>query len=210
MADVGAKVDVLINNAGVVSGKNLLDISDRAINLTFGVNVISHFWTVRAFLPAMLQANSGHIVTIASIAGVTGINQMTDYCASKFAAIGFHDSLRAELAVAKSAVRTTVVCPYFINTGMFDGCRTRLRWLLHILEPDYVARRIVHAVRTDEERVLTPRILWVVPIMRALLPKWVEFPISKLLGVHSAMAKFHGRSVDSPASSTTVRRTKAE
>jgi len=74
----------------------------------------------------MLARNHGHIVTIASAAGLFGVNGLVDYCASKYAAVGFDESLRAELWVQqKSGVHTTVVCPFYINTGMFDGVTTR-------------------------------------------------------------------------------------
>ena len=74
----------------------------------------------------MMTRNHGHIVTIASSAGITGVTGLADYCASKFAAVGFDESLRQELyAQKKDGVHTTVVCPYYINTGMFDGVVTR-------------------------------------------------------------------------------------
>ena len=57
-------------------------------------------------------------MTIASIAGMLGVNGLADYCASKFGAVGFDESLRFELRSLKSKVRTTCICPYFINTGM--------------------------------------------------------------------------------------------
>lgn len=53
-------------------------------------------------------------------------NVFSDYCASKFAAVGFAESIGLELlAIGKDGVKTTIVCPYFINTGMFDGCQTK-------------------------------------------------------------------------------------
>lgn len=74
----------------------------------------------------MLKKNHGHVVTIASSAGLIGVNGLADYCASKFAAVGFDESLRFELEVmGKDGVHTTVVCPYYINTGMFEGVKTR-------------------------------------------------------------------------------------
>lgn len=90
-------VDVLINNAGVVSGRRLLEVSDASIERTFAVNVIAHFWTVRAVLPAMIRRNSGHIVTIASASGHVGVAGLCDYSASKWAARGFDEALRGEL-----------------------------------------------------------------------------------------------------------------
>lgn len=74
-------VGILINNAGIVSGKTLLECSDEAIERTFQVNVLANFWTVRAFLPDMLAAGKGHIVTVASAAGLAGTSRLVDYSA---------------------------------------------------------------------------------------------------------------------------------
>lgn len=73
----------------------------------------------------MLKKNHGHIVTIASCAGLFGTPSLCDYSASKFAAVGFDDSLRNELvSTKKNGVKTTCVCPYFIDTGMFHGTKS--------------------------------------------------------------------------------------
>src|SRR5581483_8701264 len=128
-------VDVLVNNAGVVSGKPLLEESDEEILRTFDVNTLALFWTTRAFLPAMLARDSGHVVTIASAA------RLVDYCASKHAAVGFDESLRLELKRHAKHIQTTVVCPFYISTGMFAGVKTRLPRLLPIMDPDDVAER---------------------------------------------------------------------
>ena len=59
------------------------------------INTLAHFWTVKAFLPAMLRrGGDGHIVTLASVAGLIGSARLTDYSASKFAAVGFHEALQ--------------------------------------------------------------------------------------------------------------------
>jgi all-trans-retinol dehydrogenase (NAD+) len=63
-------VTILINNAGIVSGKSIMENSDFMIQKTIEVNTISHMWTIREFLPAMLKKDEGHIVSIASIAGI--------------------------------------------------------------------------------------------------------------------------------------------
>ena len=74
----------------------------------------------------MISKNHGHIITIASGAGLFGVPGMVDYCSSKFAAVGTHSSLTLELeANGSTGVHTTVVCPYFIDTGMFDGVRSK-------------------------------------------------------------------------------------
>ena len=152
------KIDILVNNAGIVSGKSLLDLSDQEIERTFQVNTLALFWTVRAFLPSMLERGSGHIVTIASAASLAGAPKLTDYSSSKFAAFGFDESLRLELKQKDSRVATTIVCPFYIDTGMFDGVKTRFSWLLPVLKPEYVVRRIVTAIEKDRHRLVMPRL----------------------------------------------------
>ena len=74
----------------------------------------------------MLEKDHGNVVTIASSAGLFGVCGLCDYSASKFGAVGFDESLMMELgAMKKTGVHTTVVCPFFINTGMFDGVKTK-------------------------------------------------------------------------------------
>lgn len=135
---------ILVNNAGIGSAKKFFDASDEIVDLTFRVNTIAHFWvswpvytysvsitilnsqTIKAFAPSMMAKNKGHIITIASTAGMFGVPGLMDYCASKFGAVGLHESLAAELdTLGANGVKTTLVCPYFIDTGMFDGVKTR-------------------------------------------------------------------------------------
>jgi all-trans-retinol dehydrogenase (NAD+) len=185
-------VDILINNAGIVSGKTLLECSDEAIERTFQVNVLAGFWTVRAFLPGMLAAGKGHIVTVASAAGLAGTSRLVDYSASKFAAVGFDESLRMELKRLGSPVRTTVVCPFFIDTGMFEGVKTRFAWLLPILKPDYVVRRILKAIEGNRSRLVMPRFVLTVPVVRVLPPILFDAVLG-FFGVNRSMDEFVGR-----------------
>lgn len=113
---------MLILNLGIVSGATLLDIPDEKIIKTMEVNAISNFWTVKSFLPEMMKANHGHVVTISSMAGLMGNHYLTDYSASKFASIGFHEALSIELQMGGyDGINKTLVCPWYIATGMFAG-----------------------------------------------------------------------------------------
>ena len=185
-------VDILINNAGVVTGKPLLECSDAAIERTFQVNTLALFWTVRALLPAMIARGRGHVVTIASAAGLGGTCRLTDYCASKFAAVGFDEALRLELRRLGHPVRTTVVCPWYIDTGMFAGVRTRFPRLLPILKPDYAAGRILRAIETDRRRLVMPRFVLAVLLIR-ILPPGLFDAVMWLFGVDRTMDAFAGR-----------------
>ena len=185
-------IDILINNAGVVSGRTLLELSDTEIELTFGVNALAPIWTTRAFLPAMIARGRGHIVTIASAAGLVGTPRLTDYAASKHAAIGFNDALRSELHhLGHRGIRTTVVCPYFISTGMFDGVRATSP-LFPILTPEYATRQIVRAIRRGRRRLLLPRAIGLLFFVR-LLPVPIFDWVMRAIGMTRSMDGFRGR-----------------
>ncbi|XP_057713995.1 epidermal retinol dehydrogenase 2-like isoform X1 [Corythoichthys intestinalis] len=172
-------VSILVNNAGIVTGKKFMDAPDSLIEKTMEVNTMAHFWTYKAFLPAMIANNHGHLVSIASSAGLIGVNGLADYCASKFGAVGFAESVGLELlATGKDGIKTTIVCPYFINTGMFDGCQTKWPRLLPILDPNYVAKKIIHAVLTDEVFLLLPKSMYYI----AALKNTVQWKVTSLLG----------------------------
>ncbi|HEY5642079.1 MAG TPA: SDR family oxidoreductase [Woeseiaceae bacterium] len=188
---VHGKVDILINNAGIVSGKPLLELSAAEIERTFQVNAIALFHTVRAFLPAMLEDDSGHIVTIASAAGLAGTAKLTDYCSSKFAAVGFDESLRFELKQQGSKVVTTVVCPFYVATDMFAGVNTRFAWLLPIIAPEDLVRRIVRAVHRNRRRLLMPWFAYTVWPSRLLPVAWFD-ALMGFLGVSRSMETFKG------------------
>lgn len=184
-------IDILINNAGIVSGKNLLDLTDEEIERTFDVNVLALYWTVRAFLPAMQERDSGHIVTIASAASTAGAPKLTDYAASKFAAFGFDESLRLELRKQGSNVQTTVVCPFYIDTGMFDGVKTRFSWLLPILKPEDVVRRTIRAIERNRRRLVMPWFIYTSWPSRLLPVAWYDF-LMDFFGVTRSMDEFRG------------------
>jgi all-trans-retinol dehydrogenase (NAD+) len=191
LAEHGA-VDVLINNAGIVDGKPLLEASDEEVARTFAVNTLAPFRTVRAFLPGMKERRAGHIVTIASAAGIAAVPRLADYSASKAAAIAFDESLRLELAHDGVPVRTTVVCPFYISTGMFEGVRTRFPLLLPIMKPEAVAARIVRAIERDESRVILPWFVrWAFPL-RMLPTSWFD-ALMGFFGITKSMDEFTGR-----------------
>ncbi|XP_045570541.1 short chain dehydrogenase/reductase family 16C, member 5a isoform X1 [Salmo salar] len=187
-------VSILINNAGIVTGRKFMDAPDSLIEKTFEVNTMAHFWTYKAFLPAMAANNHGHLVSIASSAGLIGVNGLADYCASKFAAIGFAESVALELlATGKDGVKTTIVCPYFINTGMFDGCNTKWPLLLPILDPDYVANKIIEAILTDQVYLLLPKTMYLIMGLKNIMPVKLGILLGMYLGAFNFMDAFKGR-----------------
>jgi len=185
----GFKVDILVNNAGIVTGRNFLESPDSLVERTFAVNVLSHFWTVKAFLPAMVESNRGHIVTVASMAGKIGVNKLIDYCSSKFAAVGFDESLRTELMVNENTgVFTTMVAPYYINTGMFEGVKSKL---IPILEPEYVADEMLDAILMRQKELVLPCYSNVFVLLKLLLHLDGQKMLFYLTGTDECLENFN-------------------
>jgi len=187
-------VTILVNNAGIVTGRNLLECPDHLIIKTMEVNTTSHFWTLKAFLGPMIKKNHGHVVSIASLAGYFGSPKLIDYTASKFAAVGLMEALTMELWTEADKVNTTTVCPYFIKTGMFAGI-TSISPLLPLMEPEYVADEILAGVLNNEVTLFIPRFQFtMLLLLKNLLPLKVGKVMSDFLGVEKQMDGFVGRS----------------
>jgi short-subunit dehydrogenase len=100
---------VLINNAGIGVGRTILTESEEGIRKTFDVNIVAHFLIVKEFLPAMVEKNHGHVVTVASMSSFVAPAQMVDYACTKAALVAFNEGLASELRSRYKApnVRTT-------------------------------------------------------------------------------------------------------
>uniref|UniRef100_A0AAX7V5T9 Short-chain dehydrogenase/reductase 3 n=1 Tax=Astatotilapia calliptera TaxID=8154 RepID=A0AAX7V5T9_ASTCA len=160
-AEVG-HVSIMVNNAGVVAGRRLLDCPDELLERTLLVNCHALFWMTKAFLPRMKEQNHGHIVTVASALGL--FSTACDYCASKFGAVGFHESLTHELiAEDLNGIKTTLVCPYIVDTGMFAGCEIRkeLRSIIPPLEPLYTVQQSMKAILAEQQMICIPRLMYI-------------------------------------------------
>ena len=187
----GGFVFCVVNNAGIVNGLPFLDLSAERVRKSMDVNCLAHFWINQAMLPAMMERNSGHLVCVSSAAGLFGAPLMTDYAASKFAAVGLHESLRLEIKKrGKSGVSTTLVCPAHVDTRLFKGYRPG--WLQRTLTPGELVLQIVEAIENRTEMVLSP---WPVALaywLRGCLPSWLEDRIKSATGLSNSMDQWRG------------------
>jgi meso-butanediol dehydrogenase/(S,S)-butanediol dehydrogenase/diacetyl reductase len=110
------QIDVLVNAAGISTMARVVDLSEDDWDRTLAVNTKGVFLMTRAVLPYMIGRGAGNVVNIASAAGKRGSRTLSHYCASKFAVIGFTQSVALE--VAASGVRVNSVCPGLIATPM--------------------------------------------------------------------------------------------
>ncbi|CAD5221511.1 unnamed protein product [Bursaphelenchus okinawaensis] len=186
-------VDILINNAGIVTGRKFLECPDELVDKTMAVNTHALFHTAKAFVPGMIARNRGHVAVVASMAGKVGVAGMVDYCASKFGAVGFAEALRAELRTKSENLNVTLVCPYYINTGMFDGVKTSSPLLLPFLETEYAADKIVNAILTNQVVLQMPRFCYVSTLLKEILPTEASEAIADFCGVNREMDTFKGR-----------------
>ena len=185
-------VDILINNAGIITSNKTFDLqTEDEILRTMHINTIAPMFVARAVLPEMLRKNAGHLCTIASAGGMLSNPKMSVYAASKWAATGWSDSVRIELEQMKSNVHVTTVTPYYINTGMFDGVKSRI---IPILKPEYVCKRIIRAIEKNTRFRGIPFGFHFIRFWQAFLPTCIfDFFFGKVVGLYDAMDEFTGR-----------------
>lgn len=191
-------VDILINCAGIVTGNKTFDqMSQEEMVRTMNINTLAPMFVTRAMLPDMISRNRGHICNIASAGGMLSNPKMSVYAASKWAAIGWSDSVRIELQEMKSSVHVTTVAPYYINTGMFKGVKSRI---IPILKPEYVAKRIIRSIERNKTFRGIPFGFHFIRFWQFLLPtRLFDWFFGEVMGIYHAMDDFEGRKTVSKA-----------
>jgi all-trans-retinol dehydrogenase (NAD+) len=184
-------IDILINNAGIVVGKHFMDMDVNDFKKVMNVNFFGMLMVTKKILPKMIKKDAGQIINIASSAGFIGMPKMSEYCASKFAVIGMSDALRMELKnLGKKNIKITVVCPYVIATGMFDGFKPLL--FNPVLKPEKVAKKIVRSIKKKKPCLIIPFYLKYLYLLKVLPVRFQDW-LLLLLGSGRAMEHFSGK-----------------
>ncbi|SPQ27502.1 7150c9f7-35fc-478d-9a7b-e553983ea1ce [Thermothielavioides terrestris] len=185
---------VLINNAAIVFGKPLLSLTFPEIDRSISTNLLSHFYTLKTFLPALARSEvGGTIVTLSSVIGTVGAAQLTDYAAAKAGVAALHRSLAAELRQSHPQIRTVLVTPGQLSTPLFYGVQTPNAFLAPVVEPVDVAKEIIAAIDNGRNAAIGMPLYarWI--DWYNVLPLGLQAVVRRLAGVDTAMKTFVGR-----------------
>ncbi|NWH91816.1 RDHE2 dehydrogenase, partial [Aegithalos caudatus] len=163
-------VTILINNADILIGKKFCELTDEDFEKTFRINFFSQVWTCKAFLPAMMAYNRGHLISTASGAGLLGIYRLSDYSASKSAIIGMMEAINSELYHGgKHGIKTTIICP------LSKGFKSTRPCLFPVYDPEYAASRIVDAIKKEKFYLIMPPAVYLLGLKIIFPRKAVQF-----------------------------------
>ena len=145
------KIDVLVNNAGIVYFKSIMDTTEEEWNKTIDTNLKGVFLFTKEVLPYMIENKSGVVVNVSSGAGKSGFPNLSAYCASKFGVIGFTESIAKE--VADNNVKVMAICPGGVDTKMIDdivdnGYNLSNR---NLMKPEQVANKIYDMIFNQKD-----------------------------------------------------------
>ncbi|MAT70737.1 MAG: short-chain dehydrogenase [Planctomycetaceae bacterium] len=161
-------VDLLVNNAGITYYGRTADMSAEHWDRLLAVNLHAPIHLTRELLPALLDRGDAHVLNVASVCGLVGLGRVTAYTTSKFALVGFSESLRAEYA--RRGLGVTALCPGFADTNLFSAAPLGTDRQDHKLPPKFllatpekIADRAIRGIRRNKPVVV------VQPYARALV-----------------------------------------
>ena len=177
------RIDILLNNAGV--GRlgwleNLDPVND--IESQLRVNLLAVIYVTQAVLPGMIQHRSGHIINMASLAGMVGTPTYTIYAASKFAMRGFNEALRREVGVR--GIRVSGIYPGVVANDFGSQAGARRKTGLTTprvlrLSSEEVARAVLRVIKRPRRTVILPPAMQMAVWLNAALPGLVDWAVER-------------------------------
>lgn len=195
-ATIGA-LQLLVNNAGIVRGNAWFWDTDpqRDIDPVIRINTLAPMHIAHALLPGMLAdaTRERRILNIASAAATVSNPRMSVYAASKWAMLGWSDSLRLELQQSGHRhLRVTTFCPSYIATGMFEGVRGPL--LTPLMSPESAVAAAWNGMRRGVPIVMKPWTTLLGKFLKGILPLPIwDFVAGRIFHVYNSMDHFRGR-----------------
>jgi short-subunit dehydrogenase len=173
-------VDILVNNAGITYYGRTERMSAEHWDKLLRVNLLSHIQFTRELLPSLLARPEAHVLNVCSMFGLLGMPKLAAYTTTKFAMVGFSDSLRAEYG--RDGLGVTALCPGFVDTNLFASAplgekqqAPKIPPAIFCTTPEKVARAAVKAIRRDRRMVvISPWAKFLVSVKR-LVPGVMDF-----------------------------------
>ncbi|XP_029678789.1 short-chain dehydrogenase/reductase family 16C member 6-like [Formica exsecta] len=179
------EVTILVNNAGIVFVKRLLNQTADEITRVIDVNLISHYWTLQAFLPSMIEKNRGHVVAISSLVAYQGATHGTVYCPTKSAVKVLMEAVSDELRTyseGKSLIKFTTVYPALVLTGFAKKTRIRFPSIMIELTPQKAASLIIDAQRQNFKEKSIPSSCQLILYLIRIFPNKVFWCVYDFIG----------------------------
>jgi short-subunit dehydrogenase len=191
------QVDVLVNNAGVGVGGELVNIPIEDIEWIMGINLMGEIYGTRFFLPQMIERGEGHVVNIGSLSSLVVLPFHIAYTTAKFGVAGFSEALWVECH--RRGVGVTLVCPGAISTNIVTNTRAhasngrqreateRFERILQErgLDPEEAGRLVLKAVARDRFLLLIGREAYLLYYLRRLFPNFIRRLVSMVTGLAS-------------------------
>jgi len=175
------RIDILVNNAGFGAYEPLAESSRETIGSMTATNYLGTVYCTREVLPSMIARRSGAIVNISSVSGIIGTPEMALYCATKFAQIGFSESLYHELK--PHGVHVAVVCPGPVRTNFrrgFDELAPKPPEFT-VLDAAAVSQAVMRAIEKRKFQIILPKSLAFVCFLKGVMPNVVRFLTARAL-----------------------------
>jgi short-subunit dehydrogenase len=190
--EIYGAIDVLVNNAGIVTGCEFLKTPEEQHSKIIDINLKSMFYTMKAFLPGMIKKGEGHIVNVSSASGFLGVPYMPAYTAAKWAVIGLTESIMLEMKVlGHKNIHFTLLCPSYVKTTMFQGVHAPL--FSSLLDPEKFINLAYRKFKRGRYIIIEPWLAKLTPVLRGILPNKAFNFIAKILGATSSMRDWKGR-----------------
>jgi short-subunit dehydrogenase len=183
VADVLARcggVDILVNNAGITYYGRTDRMSGQHWDRLLRVNLLSHIQFTRELLPSLLARPEAHVLNVCSVLGLIGMPKVTAYCTSKFALVGFSESLRNEFG--RQGLGVTALCPGFVSTNLFTSApleesveEHKLPPRLICTTPERVAKAAIKAIYRNRRLVVMEPFARLIYALKRFAPWLLDF-----------------------------------
>lgn len=177
------QIDVMINNAGYGLFAAINEMTVEQYEQMMNTNFLGVVRCTKAVLPIMLEQGNGHIINIASLAGMIGNAKSTSYASTKHAVLGFTNSLRMELR--GKPITVSAINPGPIETPFFDQADPTGNYIKNVgfmlLQPEQVARKVVQVIKTKKVEVNMPQIAGFALKLYHLCPRLIDKVAGKWL-----------------------------